>query len=83
MKRIYTKPEILFENFSSSASVASGCGTLATYQSGVCPYETLYAGVQLFIFTGEVSACTTKEQDGDYNGICYHVPSETYTLFTS
>ena len=80
MKKIYSKPEIMFEDFALSESIAGDCETKINNQTrGSCAY-ILRTGEH--VFTG-ISACTTDEQDGDYNGICYHVPIDTRNLFNS
>ena len=80
MKRAYEKPDILFEDFSLSASIAVGCELitpLASYEEN-CGYPT--RGGIVFI---EGTQCTTYPQDGKYNSFCYHVPAETSNLFNS
>ena len=75
MKKTYTKPEIVFENFLMSTSIAGDCDPKThTPSLNQCAYsyEDEFAGtVNLFI--DNVNACTTKEADGEYNGFCYHV----------
>lgn len=88
MKKVYTKPEIMFESFTLSASIAGDCGTKTnTPSQGNCAYgEDTDFGVA--IFTDAVTACVYKESndgsaDGIFNGICYHVPTEGMNLFNS
>lgn len=81
MKKMYYKPEILFENFVMSTNIAGDCGTLinnASYET--CAYITRSGH---HVFTSNYGVCTTTEDDGDYNGICYHVPVEAEALFNS
>lgn len=81
MKKTYQKPEIMFEAFSLSTNIAGDCETIVDNASrGSCPYHTRS---DLNVFTSDVGACTTTEPDGDYNGICYHVPIDTKNLFNS
>lgn len=80
MKRAYSKPEIAFENFSLSTSIAVGCELdtpLPTYEAS-CGYP-IRGGI-VFV---EGPQCTTHPQDGKYNGFCYHVPYESSNLFNS
>lgn len=83
MKRAYVKPQILFENFALSTNIASGCGVISDLQSsGTCGYN--FSG--LMVFLSGLSGCGDIEIDpdmGDFNGICYHVPTETNSLFNS
>ena len=84
MKKVYTKPEIMFESFTLSQAIAGDCSVKThTPNSGDCAYEIYdeFLGTS-YLFTGEVSACKTVEADGEYNGICYHVPYDE-SLFNS
>ena len=82
MKKIYSKPEIMFESFTLSENIAGDCaeptGTPSEMQ---CAYgEDTDLGVAIFM--DEITACIFKRPDGD-NGICYHIPTETNNLFNS
>ena len=81
MKKLYSKPEIMFESFSVSTNIAGGCGIPThTPSEGNCAYEA--SGVM--IFTDAVSQCAVKAPgDAAYNGLCYHVPIDTGSLFNS
>lgn len=81
MKKAYTKPDIMFEDFSLSTSIALSCEYGASHVQYVCAYEDEF--LEAVIFTNDISACTTKIQDGAYNGICYHVPSDATNIFAS
>ena len=86
MKKLYSKPEIMFENFSMSVNVAAGCENInRNPTSGVCAYiiPADEFDPEKHVFTGKIGACIVKEESGDYNGICYDTPSETYNLFSS
>lgn len=83
MKKVYRKPQIIFESFEVSTNIASGCKfTNVTHSSDEygCGYKL--GRFDDVIFT-TVMGCTTTEDDGDYNGICYHVPTDSGSLFTS
>lgn len=82
MKKFYTKPDIVFEDFSLSTSIAGACETvLSTPTSGTCAVQF----GRLMVFTDQVSGCAKKVVDGseDYNKLCYHVPTEANNVFTS
>ena len=82
MKKVYEKPEIVFENFSLSTSIAAGCEkTTALQYGGTCGIRWGHST----IFTSDVDQCSTKVIDGDtaYNGLCYHVPNADYNVFNS
>lgn len=80
MKKIYSKPEILFEDFSLSISITAGCDIEhGTQAENECGY---YFGRDGIIFTETVDGCQYKKPDG-YNNLCYHIPTETSDLFNS
>ena len=82
MKKTYSKPDILFESFSLATSIAAGCDEkLQLLQDGVCGVKW----GQTTIFTSEIEGCKRDivEGDSEYNGLCYHNPSETYNVFMS
>lgn len=81
MKKVYTKPAIMFEDFTLSTNIAGSCEIKTnTPNAGKCAYE---GDEEYPIFTDAVSACITKWQDTENNGFCYHVPIVTNNLFNS
>ena len=81
MKKAYLKPEIIFEDFTLSESIAGDCDTIVNNSTrGVCAYVTRTG---LNVFMSSIDACSTTEDDGDYNGFCYHNPIESQNLFNS
>lgn len=85
LKKLYSKPKILFEDFALNTNVAGSCERVITTQSqGVCgiPYNGW-----MTIFSNGIDDCMIEVEDGtaDYgnDGYCYHVPSELYSLFQS
>ena len=77
MKKAYTKPEILFEDFSLSQNIAAGCEEKTnTPTQDNCGID--YGPFVVFLNTPD-SECTGAGRmddqggDGEYNGICYHV----------
>lgn len=86
MKKVYTAPEILFESFVMSTNIAGDCESIVGNPTkGTC--AVIGTGNQA-IFGGDVDACDfTPESMGGSNdmwdGFCYHVPTEKYTLFNS
>lgn len=78
MKKAYVAPEILFEDFTMSTSIAANCNILCNFVENVCGHETRN-GV---VFTDDISGCVYKQPDG-FDGVCYHVPTESSDLFTS
>lgn len=87
MKKVYSKPEIMFEDFSLSSSITVGCSAIVgAPTAGECAYEVVSSRDTKYIFTtGMTNICTTTENDDEYNGLCYHVfsPEATGALFNS
>lgn len=80
MRKHYEAPVIVFEDFSLSTNIAATCGTVVNFGKSDCWYETRTG---LHVFMSGMNGCTTAEDDGEYNGICYHVPVEEQSLFSS
>lgn len=85
MKKTYSKPQILFEDFTLNTSIAGDCeektNTPAQRQCGL----DFGAGV---VFLEAAKYCTIDvpdngNGDGEYNGLCYHVFSNGRNLFNS
>lgn len=77
MKKTYSKPEIVFESFSLSQNIAAGCEVKTnTPAQSECGID--FGGYMIFL--DEMTGCsdipvTSEGGDGEYNGICYHVPN--------
>lgn len=79
MKKLYTKPQIVFESFSLSTNIAAGCEFRNGLQTeGACGYETRNG----ITFTDEIGACIYKAPDNN-DALCYHVPITTANIFNS
>ncbi len=84
--KAYTKPEIMFEDFSLSTSIATGCEYIANHGDGTCGISVeIYPGYSSTVFNTGMSGCTYQPpgDDDSYNGICYHVPVDTNNVFSS
>lgn len=85
MKKIYEKPAIVFEAFSLSTAIAGSCGvTTGEFSNGTCGMDL--SGVKVFL--SEMNGCSdfsvgNGSGDGEFNGICYHVPTDGNNLFNS
>lgn len=79
MKKAYTKPEIIFDDFSLATTIAAGCDNIAKLPSyNVCYVQ--YGPMKLFL--SGVSACVDPVADGEH-GYCYHNPTDFTNLFNS
>ena len=84
MKKVYSKPEIMFEDFSLNNSITVNCEKIAQAAEYECSYKVHTSDGTMNIFTSSAPrVCTDVEADGAYNGICYHVPTEANNVFTS
>ena len=84
MNKTYTKPDIMFEDFSLSTSIADNCSvkTMTAHQwSCAVQFGTMK------VFTSEVIGCRqagcTIIESGEFNGLCYHVPTNSKNIFMS
>lgn len=79
MKKEYKKPELLFDSFELSTSIAAGCANkVDTFARGSCGIA--YGPVVLFL-KSMTAVCTMGIEDGD--GYCYHNPDDTRNMFSS
>ena len=83
MKKNYSKPEIAFESFAVSVSIA-GCGIESNLPTEVdqCGFE--WCGDTIFL-TG-YQGCPEDDSygtDDGNSGFCYHNPTESTQLFGS
>lgn len=75
----YTKPDIIFDSFSLSTSIAAGCEVKTQTPSDMkCGVEF---GPDVMFLEG-IDACTDKVVDGT-DKYCYHNPTDTSNMFNS
>ena len=84
MKKVYSKPEIMFESFVMSTNIAGTCGediAMPTNKEG-CGYQP--EGYPMTVFLTDMSGCKQQlKPETDFNGICYDVPVPEGLLFNS
>lgn len=79
MKKTYSKPEIVFEDFSLSTSITAGCEFKnGLHAQGDCGYETRDG----IVFVADVQGCKYTKPDTN-DTLCYHVPNEWHNIFNS
>ncbi len=86
MKRSYTKPEILFEDFTLSVNIAAGCEVIADHGMDECGYNVdKDFGLEFYVFTTQIAGCQNAQLNPNeaYDGLCYHNPSELNNVFSS
>jgi hypothetical protein len=81
MKKAYSKPEILFEDFSVSSSIATGCAVISNNNVYDCKV-TMPFGEDVSITLFAKGSCEYG-YPGDYDNICYHVPTVSWNIYTS
>lgn len=80
MRKAYSAPRIEFESFASSTNIAGNCEEIVGNPSkGTCGIP----GNSMVMFSETVTGCTFHVTTDDYNGFCYHVPTEAKNLFNS
>lgn len=75
MKKSYVKPELYFENFQLSTSIAAGCGLALGHQMYDC--NNLPGLGTLF---QDTNTCTYTPDDA---GFCYQTVLDSTRVFTS
>lgn len=82
----YVKPQIIFEDFSLNTNIAGDCKQIIdTLAEGTC---ALLGSGNIAMFNNGVAACDYKPgdmggKDDEWDGVCYHVPTEGNNLFNS
>lgn len=69
MKKQYVKPELYFENFELSTSIAACENNPGTHAQNVCGITI--PGVEGKVFSEDITGCERLGTDGP-NSICYH-----------
>ncbi len=94
--KVYSKPEIIFDDFSLSTNIAAGCEFKTNLQSQEEQCAYLLGGDfgdGIAVFTDSMRMCVdstnvsvglTGAQYGSGNDmICYHVPNQDRNVFNS
>lgn len=80
MKKTYSKPQIVFDSFELSQSIAAGCEYKSNHAYGTCALDIGGRFGKIFL---DGPVCVTTTPDGEYDGICYHVPTDNMNVFSS
>ena len=78
MKKTYEKPEIEFDSFELSQSIAGNCAAIAHDEDATCKATVEYGPFTFFAW----GACPDTPAPGD-NSICYDVPALESRVFSS
>ena len=80
VKRNYIKPDICFDSFELSSSMAAGCEMIGSNQDAyACP--VLIPDWELTVFM-ELGICDMHPPE-QMDSICYHVPTADNNVFNS
>lgn len=81
MKKVYSKPEIVFESFTMNSNIAACAEKTDSPAKGSC--GIVYTPT-ITVFVSESTGCNFwDETPEEHDGICYHNPSEDTRLFGS
>lgn len=82
MKKAYVKPQIAYESFQLSTSIASGCALLGSNAARyICPVTDPDSGFTLFA-DDIASPCDTAPVGGN-DTVCYDVPVANWNVLSS
>jgi hypothetical protein len=82
MKKTYSKPDIFFDSFSLSTTVAANCEFKTPLpKADECGMPTGY--FNYIVFVNELQGCNRTVESGVWETICYHQPTEENNLFNS
>lgn len=79
MKKAYSKPVIVFDNFQLSQSIAGNCEFISTFARGACVIVEPETGDTVYL---DAATCMFTPPNAD-DGICYHVPTEDWNVYSS
>lgn len=88
MKKAYVKPEIFFEDFSLSSSIAANCEyKVGSPTEGVCALVGS-GNIRVFDIAADGTQCEYApglfdQPDDMWDGFCYHVPTSEANMFNS
>lgn len=82
----YVKPDLYFESFALSHSVASGCAYALNHTENGCRLDgsnPLGLPDGVYLFAGTDGGCTLYYSDASYEDYCLQTDADGYNIFTS
>ena len=76
MKKNYSKPQLVFDSFELSESIAAGCYAISKQSELICPVDDPIFGV---VFTGDNAGCEITSDSKDNDMECYHDLRQVFT----
>ena len=84
MRKTYSKPEIMFEDFTLCANIAAGCEKKVNNPSQYACGVPMTGGETVFSDTiCDYTPGSLGQADDQWDGFCYHHPTENANLFNS
>lgn len=80
MKKQYVKPDISFDTFELSQSIAGGCEGITNAVYGTCATTIPDLGFSIF---ANKHTCDVHAAPGNNEFVCYHAPSDSNNVFSS
>ena len=78
MKKAYVKPQVYFEDFRLSTSIAGGCEWTASFAENSCPVK-VPGTPETYITDNNCTFSVPAKNDS----FCYHVPMDNKNVFSS
>lgn len=80
MKKEYIKPQIVFDCFELTDSIAAGCAFLS---SNIAPYDCAVLDPEFgYTIFSDMTKCNSTPPGGN-DSICYHIPTADYSVYIS
>lgn len=79
MKKVYTKPEIIFDSFELSQSIAAGCEGISQHAEGACAVWLEELGTSIFATTAICKYAPPSPEDY----VCYNAPTDSNNVYSS
>lgn len=79
MKKAYIKPQIVFDSFQLSQNIAGDCEFISTFARGNCAILEPETGDIVYL---DSTTCQFTPPNAN-DGICYHVPTEDWNVYSS
>ena len=80
MKKAYEKPQIVFDSFELSQSIAAGCEYLSNATRGDCAVKP---GPDIPSIFSQSGICESVPAPGYEDQLCYDVPNDWENVFSS
>ena len=80
MKKAYSKPQILFDSFELSQSIALGCEMISNQSKGSC---TVTDPILDLVYITDNACQGHYTEPGIEDRLCYYAPDDAYNVYSS